>query len=125
LVLTLELTPLSSRAAQLPDATPAPGGSGVRDNQTLLRIRAEVADRLVNQAGELSIARSRVETEMEAFEHGLSDLAVTTGRVREQLHEIDIQAESSSRVCRRSNRRTRISTPWSSIATRACRSWLA
>jgi chemosensory pili system protein ChpA (sensor histidine kinase/response regulator) len=94
LVLTLELTPLSSRPAQLPDATPAPGGSGVRDNQTLLRIRAEVADRLVNQAGELSIARSRVETEMEAFEHGLSDLAVTTGRVREQLHEIAIQAES-------------------------------
>ncbi|MDQ3772878.1 MAG: Hpt domain-containing protein [Pseudomonadota bacterium] len=94
LVQTLELTPLSSRAAQLPDATLAPGGSGVRDHQTLLRIRAEVADRLVNQAGEISIARSRIETEMEAFERGLSDLAVTTGRVREQLHEIAIQAES-------------------------------
>lgn len=92
-VQTLELTPLSSRAAQLPDATPAPGGSGVRD-QALLRIRAEVADRLVNQAGEISIARSRIETEMEAFERGLSELAVTTGRVREQLHEIAIQAES-------------------------------
>ncbi|MGH8585138.1 MAG: Hpt domain-containing protein [Gammaproteobacteria bacterium] len=94
LVQTLELTPLSSRAAQLPDATSAPGGSGVRDHQTLLRIRAEVADRLVNQAGEISIARSRIETEMEAFERGLSDLAATTGRVREQLHEIAIQAES-------------------------------
>jgi len=94
LVQTLELTPLSSRAAQLPDATPTPGGSGVRDHQALLRIRAEVADRLVNQAGEISIVRSRIETEMEAFERGLSDLAVTTGRVREQLHEIAIQAES-------------------------------
>ncbi|MGH8563542.1 MAG: Hpt domain-containing protein [Gammaproteobacteria bacterium] len=94
LVQTLELRPLSSRAAQRPDATPVPGGSGVRDHQTLLRIRAEVADRLVNQAGEISIARSRIETEMEAFERGLSDLALTTGRVREQLHEIGIQAES-------------------------------
>lgn len=94
LVQTFELTPLSSRAAQLPDATPAPGGSGVRDHQALLRIRAEVADRLVNQAGEISIVRSRIEAEMEAFERGLSDLAVTTGRVREQLHEIAIQAES-------------------------------
>jgi chemotaxis protein histidine kinase CheA/ActR/RegA family two-component response regulator len=94
LVQTLELTPLSSRAAQLPDPNRALGGSGVHDHQTLLRIRAEVADRLVNQAGEISIARSRIETEMEAFERGLSDLAVTTGRVREQLHEIAIQAES-------------------------------
>ena len=94
LIQTLEITPLSSRAAPLPDATPTPGGSGVRDHQALLRIRAEVADRLVNQAGEISIVRSRIETEMEAFERGLSDLAVTTGRVREQLHEIAIQAES-------------------------------
>ena len=94
LVQTLELRPLPSRAAQLPDATPTPGGSGVRDHQALLRIRAEVADRLVNQAGEIGILRSRIETEMEAFERGLSDLAVTTGRVREQLHEIAIQAES-------------------------------
>ena len=94
LVQTLELRPLPSRAAQLPDATPTPGGSGVRDHQALLRIRAEVADRLVNQAGEIGIVRSRIETEMEAFERGLSDLAVTTGRVREQLHEIAIQAES-------------------------------
>lgn len=94
LVQTLEFTPLSSRAAQLPDATLALGGSGVRDHQALLRIHAEVADRLVNQAGEISIARSRIETEMEAFERGLSDLAVTTDRLREQLHEIAIQAES-------------------------------
>lgn len=76
------------------EALPVPGGSGVSDHQTLLRIRAEIADRLVNQAGEINIARSRIETEMEAFERGLSDLAVTTGRVRGQLHEIAIQAES-------------------------------
>ncbi len=94
LVQTLELTPLSSRVTQRPDATPAPGGSGVGDRLTFLRIRAEVADRLVNQAGEINIARSRIETEMESFERGLSDLAATTARVREQLHEIAIQAES-------------------------------
>lgn len=113
LALTLELTPLSSRAAQLPDATLAPGGSGVRDHQALLRIRAEVADRLVNQAGEISIARSRVETEMEAFERGLSDLAVTTGRVREQLHEIAIQAEGQlqSRLSQVKSERGHWSTP--------------
>ncbi|MGH8471971.1 MAG: Hpt domain-containing protein, partial [Gammaproteobacteria bacterium] len=49
-----------------------PSGSGVSDHQTLLRIRAEIADRLVNQVGEINIARSRIETEMEAFERGLS-----------------------------------------------------
>ncbi|MCA1854241.1 MAG: Hpt domain-containing protein [Beggiatoa sp.] len=67
LVQTLELTPLSNHPAQRADATPVPGGSGVSDHQTLLRIRAEIADRLVNQAGEINIARSRIETEMEAW----------------------------------------------------------
>ena len=39
---------------------------GERDAQpkAVLRVRADVVDRLVNQAGEVSIARSRIEGEM-------------------------------------------------------------
>ncbi len=88
---TVEVTPL---AARLSDPASAVGGAAAPERQTLLRIHAEVADRLVNQAGEISIARSRIETEMDTFKRGLSDLAVTNARVREQLHEIAIQAES-------------------------------
>ena len=59
-----------------------------------LRVRADVLDRLVNEAGEVSIARSRVEGEMQAFKQTLLDLTENVIRLRNQLREIDIQAES-------------------------------
>ena len=33
----------------------------------LLRVRSDTVDRLVNEAGEISVARSRVETELREF----------------------------------------------------------
>jgi chemosensory pili system protein ChpA (sensor histidine kinase/response regulator) len=59
-----------------------------------LRVRADVLDRLVNEAGEVSIARSRVEGEMQAFKQTLLDLTENVIRLRNQLREVDIQAES-------------------------------
>ena len=40
----------------------------------LLRVNADLVDQFVNEAGELSIARSRIEGEMAAFKRALSDL---------------------------------------------------
>lgn len=60
----------------------------------LVRVRADVLDRLVNQAGEVSIARSRAETEIDGLRHSLSDLTENVARLRNQLREIEIQAES-------------------------------
>ncbi len=94
LVQTVEIMPLPGRSIPRPDTTPPVNAIHANERQTLLRIHAEVADRLVSQAGEIGIARSRIETEMKTFKRGLSDLAVTSARVREQLHEIAIQAES-------------------------------
>lgn len=61
---------------------------------SILRVRSDVIDRLVNEASEISVARSRMETEMRAFKEGLLELTSSVTRLRKQLREIEIQAES-------------------------------
>jgi chemosensory pili system protein ChpA (sensor histidine kinase/response regulator) len=61
--------------------------------QATLRVKASVVDRLVNDAGELSIARSRIEGEMHSLKESLLDLTENVIRLRRQLREIEMQAE--------------------------------
>ena len=91
-------------AIEAPEATPEPApqaaAKGVplaeRELQpkALLRVRADVVDRLVNQAGEVAIARSRIEGEMRALKAAMQELTDNVARLRAQLREIEIQAES-------------------------------
>jgi chemosensory pili system protein ChpA (sensor histidine kinase/response regulator) len=60
----------------------------------MLRVRSDVVDRLVNEAGEISVVRSRMETEMRVFKEGLLELTASVARLRQQLREVEIQAES-------------------------------
>ncbi len=60
----------------------------------MLRVRADMIDRLVNEAGEVAIARSRIDGEMRALKGALGDLTENVSRLRGQLREIEIQAES-------------------------------
>jgi len=48
----------------------------------------------VNESGEVSIARSRIETELHNFKQSLLDLTESTVRLRNQLREVEIQAET-------------------------------
>ncbi len=59
----------------------------------MLRVRADLIDRLVNEAGEVSIARSRIEGDMRGIKSALFDLTENVNRLRAQLREIEIQAE--------------------------------
>jgi chemosensory pili system protein ChpA (sensor histidine kinase/response regulator) len=59
-----------------------------------LRVRADLVDRLVSEAGELSIARTRIEGEMRSLKGSLLELTENVIRLRRQLREIEIQAES-------------------------------
>ena len=61
--------------------------------RAMLRVRADLIDRLVNEAGELSIARSRIEGEMRAIKESLLDLTENVIRLRRQLRDIELQAE--------------------------------
>ncbi len=62
--------------------------------QASLRVRADLVDQLVNQAGEMSISRARIEGEMRTLHTSLLDLTENVIRLRKQLREIEIQAES-------------------------------
>jgi len=60
----------------------------------LVRVRADILDRLVNQAGEVSISRSRLETEVGTLRQSLSEMTENVARLRDQLREIEMQAET-------------------------------
>lgn len=74
-------------------AAPAAPEPQARDNATL-RVRAEWVDRMVNQAGEVAIARSRIESQMYALKRQTTELSEALRRLRDHLREVEIQAES-------------------------------
>ena len=85
-----------SSAARGPVALPTPMlAAPVRAaaNQAV-RVRSQLLDRLVNQAGEVMITRSRLEAEMGQLRGSLQDLTVNLDRLRSQLRDIELQAES-------------------------------
>jgi chemosensory pili system protein ChpA (sensor histidine kinase/response regulator) len=60
----------------------------------LVRVRADILDRLVTQAGEVSITRSKLENQMGVLKGALSEFSDNLGRLRRQLREVEMQAES-------------------------------
>jgi chemosensory pili system protein ChpA (sensor histidine kinase/response regulator) len=61
--------------------------------QSAVRVRAPLLDRLVNQAGEVSITRSRIESGVGQIKGSLSDLTENLERLRGQLRDIELQGE--------------------------------
>jgi chemosensory pili system protein ChpA (sensor histidine kinase/response regulator) len=73
----------------------APAQPVTRENNALtLRVRADWVDRMVNQAGEVAIARSRIESEVFAFKRHVTELSEALMRLRGHIREVEIQAES-------------------------------
>jgi chemosensory pili system protein ChpA (sensor histidine kinase/response regulator) len=81
--------PLASFA---PPALPA--ASKPAAQAPLVRVRADILDRLVNQAGEVSITRSKLETEVGTLRQSLLEMTENVSRLRDQLREIEMQAET-------------------------------
>jgi chemosensory pili system protein ChpA (sensor histidine kinase/response regulator) len=59
-----------------------------------IRVQSSTVDRLVNQTGELMIARSRMDVEMTRSLRTLSDMGLQVQRLRDQLREMELQTES-------------------------------
>ncbi|MFO1306388.1 MAG: Hpt domain-containing protein [Burkholderiales bacterium] len=79
-------SPPPQRAEAVPELEAGP--------RAQLRVRADTIDRLVNEAGEVAIARARVEGELRALKANLLELTSSVIRLRSQMREIEIQAES-------------------------------
>ena len=59
-----------------------------------IRVRSQLLDRMVNQAGEVMITRSRLEAEVSQLRGSLNDMNGNLNRLRHQLRDIELQAES-------------------------------
>ena len=64
------------------------------ERQELARVDAELLDELLNNAGEVSIFRARVEQQMTSVEFNLAELERTVTRLREQLRKLELETEA-------------------------------
>src|SRR5919197_1404333 len=94
--LSADLEKLGAPAIPAPAATAK--ATEVRANAAapaaVLRVNAERLDRLITEAGEAAIARSRIEAELRQTKQALADLNESIARLRTQLREVEIQADS-------------------------------
>ncbi len=58
------------------------------------RVPVEALDRMLNEAGEISIYRSRMDEHNAAIQAQLDDMAQAIQRVRDQLRQLDIETEA-------------------------------
>jgi len=70
-------------------AAPEDTGPGAQ-----IRVAADLMDKLVNYAGEVSIYRSRLEQQMSTVRLSLKDVDATIHRLKEQLRKMDMESEA-------------------------------
>ena len=83
--------------AAMPPSGVAAGAEAARTSAhstPFIRVRADVVDRLVDHAGEVSISRSKLESEVGTLRGALSDLTENIQRLRSQLREVELQADA-------------------------------
>ena len=88
---TPEPEPVQAIESGLPLAASHDPGS----NQ--IRVSADLLDRLVNAAGEVSIYRSRIEQQFGGLRTNLGEFEKTVDRLREQFRKLEIEIESQIR----------------------------
>ena len=99
--------PAAAPAFELPAAAPPPvtvpaevpmlpgrEPAAPAERHELARVAAELLDELLNNAGEVSIFRARVEQQMTSIEFNLAELGRTVTRLREQLRKLELETEA-------------------------------
>ena len=80
--------------SQVPVIDAPPTGRATDRKAQYLRMRADTLDRLINEAGEISIIRSRMDRELTGFKQSSNDLTESLTRLRTYLRELEIEAET-------------------------------
>ena len=65
-----------------------------KESGNSIRVKARLLDRLVNQAGEVILSRSRIESELGSLRGSLGDLTGNLDKLRAQLRDIELQSET-------------------------------
>ena len=89
-------TPASAapRAIERETALDQAAAKGVRPQQEVIRVRADMLDNLVNYAGEVSIYRARLEQQVGTFRFNLVEFDQTVTRLRDQLRKMEMETEA-------------------------------
>lgn len=87
--LQLTSTPLTMPMPTMATLAPARQGTGQS-----VRVRSQLLDRLLNQAGEVMITRSRLDVRVGQLRSSLEELTGNLDRLRQHLRDIELQAES-------------------------------
>jgi len=91
--------PPDAAATPEPEFAPAPAlppgrEPQVQERQEFARVDAELLDNLLNNAGEVSIFRSRLEQQVGSIEFNLAELGRTVTRLKEQLRKLELETEA-------------------------------
>ena len=92
-VAPVELAPLSA-PIDTEAAVPAEEEFFPMGQQEQVRVRADLLDRLVNNAGEVAIYRARLEQQLGAFRGAMAELDRTNIRRHDQLRRLDLETEA-------------------------------
>ncbi|MBU1665564.1 MAG: Hpt domain-containing protein, partial [Gammaproteobacteria bacterium] len=93
-------TPLVAAAAPMPTRPEHDAIARMDDELRLrqsLRHKSDILDTLLNEAGEVSIARARIENVLSGYKQTAQELSSNVDRLRSQLREMEIQAETQMR----------------------------
>lgn len=64
------------------------------ERQEMARVDADLLDTLLNNAGEVSIFRSRLEQQVSSIDFNLAELSRTNTRLKEQLRKLEMETEA-------------------------------
>jgi len=90
-----QLEPAALAAAVGDDSASRDSG---RDPRSQVRVKAQVLNKLMNYAGEVSIARSQLQEQLAGFRQNLTELRANAARFNEQIRELEIQADAQIRA---------------------------
>ncbi len=89
-VLESSMTPMELSAAPV-----LPGRESQPQERTeMARVDAELLDTLLNNAGEVSIFRARLDQQISSIDFNLAELARTVTRLKEQLRSLEMETEA-------------------------------
>jgi chemosensory pili system protein ChpA (sensor histidine kinase/response regulator) len=80
--------------APAPPMRVTPVAAAARGSNQTVRVRSNLLDRLVNQAGEVMITRSRIDARLNQLTGSLGELTTNLDRLRTHLRDVELQAET-------------------------------
>jgi chemosensory pili system protein ChpA (sensor histidine kinase/response regulator) len=75
-------------------SAPAEAATARQGRGEVARVDADLLEELLNNAGEVSIFRSRLDQQVKSVEFNLAELAQTVSRLKDQLRKLEIETEA-------------------------------